>query len=175
MMFYVNIPNQSAYSQTSSMSKKDKSAGRGGKAQAKVPEQNKAQTAILKNEKEYSKNAGVAGSFNREGQSWKAGETDKVLYRENKSVRFPNLTKRTNDAITLYMPNTGITSQHTPQWAAAELGADIGEAGSRASAGQKTGMWGQAQGFMAQLAGKMKDLGTDLIGQAAGTTELKSS
>ena len=175
MMFYVNIPNQSAYSQTSSMSKKDKSAGRGGKAEAKVPEQNKAQTAILNNEKAFSNNAGVAGSFNREGQSWKAGETDKVLWREPHKGTFPKMTKRTNDAITLYMPNTGITSQHTPQWAAAELGADIGEAGSRAAAGQKTGMWGQSQGFFAQLAGKMKDLGTDLVGQAAGTTELKAA
>ena len=178
MMFYVNIPNQSSYSQTSSMEtnqsvkdKKEATKIKGGTTAGP----NAAQTAILNNEKAFSNNAGVAGSFNSKGQSWKAGETDKVLWREPHKGTFPKMTKRTNDAITLYMPNTGITSQHTPQWAAAELGADIGEAGSRAAAGQKTGMWGQAQGFMAQLAGKMKDLGTDLAGQAAGTTELKAA
>ena len=64
------------------------------------------------------------------------------------------MTKRTNDAITLYMPNTGITSQHTPQWAASELGGEIGEAGGRVSQGAKTGLWSQAQGFLAQLAGR---------------------
>ena len=168
MMFYVNVPNETAYSTTSSM-KKDK-----GESSSKMRgSQNDAQLAIMDNEKEYAKNAGAAGSFNKEGKSWKAGETDKVLYREPKKGTFAKLTKRTNDAITLYMPNTGITAQHTPEWASSEMGGDIGEAAGRAQNGMQGDMWGGIQGFVAQMAGKMKDMGTDMAGQAAGTSELK--
>ena len=172
MMFYVNIPNQSSYAAKHDKARTDinKKGGAGGA----LSDNDQQQKAIL-NGKGYSKDAGAAGNFNKEGQSWKAGETEKVLFREPHKGVFPKMTKRTNDAITLYMPNTGITSQHTPQWASSALGADIGEAGGRALQGSKTGMWGQAQGFMAQLAGKMKDIGTDMAGQAAGTTELKAA
>ena len=172
MMFYVNIPNQSSYAAKHDKARTDinKKGGAGGA----LSDNDQQQKAIL-NGKGYSKDAGAAGNFNKEGQSWKAGETEKVLFREPHKGVFPKMTKRTNDAITLYMPNTGITSQHTPQWAASELGGDIGEAGGKVAAGQQTGMWAQSQGFMAQLAGKMKDMGTDLIGQAAGTSELKAA
>ena len=172
MMFYVNIPNQSSYAAKHDKARTDinKKGGAGGA----LSDNDQQQKAIL-NGKGYSKDAGAAGNFNKEGQSWKAGETEKVLFREPHKGVFPKMTKRTNDAITLYMPNTGITSQHTPQWAASELGGDIGEAGGKVAAGQQTGMWAQSQGFMAQLAGKMKDIGTDMAGQAAGTTELKAA
>ena len=172
MMFYVNIPNQSSYAAKHDKARTDinKKGGAGGA----LSDNDQQQKAIL-NGKGYSKDAGAAGNFNKEGQSWKAGETEKVLFREPHKGVFPKMTKRTNDAITLYMPNTGITSQHTPQWAASELGGDIGEAGGKVAAGQQTGMWAQSQGFMAQLAGKMKDMGTDLIGQAACTSELKAA
>ena len=172
MMLYVNIPNQSSYAAKHDKARTDinKKGGAGGA----LSDNDQQQKAIL-NGKGYSKDAGAAGNFNKEGQSWKAGETEKVLFREPHKGVFPKMTKRTNDAITLYMPNTGITSQHTPQWAASELGGDIGEAGGKVAAGQQTGMWAQSQGFMAQLAGKMKDMGTDLIGQAAGTSELKAA
>ena len=119
----------------------------------KMSSKEKAQKAILDNERGYSKNAGAAGSYDSKGQSWKVGETDKVLYRENKNVRFPNLTKRTNDAITLYMPNTGITAQHTPQWSASEMGGDIGEATGRIQAGMQGGNWSASiSGFLEQAA-----------------------
>jgi hypothetical protein len=135
--------------------------------------QNDAQLALMDNEKAYAKDAGTAGNFNRKGKTWKAGETDKVLYRESKATTFAKLTKRTNDAITLYMPNTGITAQHTPQWAASEMGGDIGEAAGRAQNGMQGDVWAGIQGFVAQMAGKMKDMGTDMAGQAAGTSELR--
>jgi hypothetical protein len=60
------------------------------------------------------------------------------------------MTKRTNDAITLYMPNTGITSQHTPQWAANEMGGTIGEGLSSAVAAADTGVLGQMGNFFEQ-------------------------
>ena len=178
MMFYVNIPNESAYSQSSSMetnqSVQDKKEANKmlGRSTAGP---SAAQNAIMKNEEAYSAKTGQAGSYDKNGRAWKAGEQDKVLFREPHKGVFPKNTKRTNDAITLYMPNTGITSQHTPQWAASELGGEIGEAGGRALQGQQTGMWAQAQGFMAQLAGRMENLLTDTAGQAAGTTELRAA
>ena len=148
MMFYVNIPNTSAYQTKSPMEKRDKDAETAGMAE--YSEQNKAQNAILKNEKGYSKNTGQAGSYNTKGRSWKAGEQDKVIYRKPHEGLFPKMTKRTNDAITLYMPNTGITSQHTPQWAANEMGGTIGEGLSSAVAAADTGVLGQMGNFFEQ-------------------------
>ena len=148
MMFYVNIPNESAYQTKSPMEKRDKDAETAGMAE--YSEQNKAQNAILKNEKGYSKNTGQAGSYNTKGRSWKAGEQDKVIYRKPHEGLFPKMTKRTNDAITLYMPNTGITSQHTPQWAANEMGGTIGEGLSSAVAAADTGVLGQMGNFFEQ-------------------------
>ncbi len=175
MMFYVNVPNETAYSTTNSMetsksvqAKKETTRKNGGTTAGPTA----AQTALMDNEKGYSANTGAAGSYNYEGRSWKAGETDKVLFREPKAGTFPKMTKRTNDAITLYMPNTGITAQHTPSWAASEMGGDVGEAAGRAGVGMNVG-WGNINGFVAQLAGKIKDMGTELAGQAAGASDLK--
>ena len=172
MMFYVNIANESAYSQFSSMDVKG-GEEHGLKLKRKIENLPQAQRELITGQVKARKDK--AGEYSTDGKSWKPGNTEKVMFRKPHKGVFPKMTKRTNDAITLYMPNTGITSQHTPQWASSALGADIGEAGGRALQGSKTGMWGQAQGFMAQLAGKMKDIGTDMAGQAAGTTELKAA
>ena len=164
MMFYVNVPNDTEYSTTNTMQKgtSREEARSGG------PNQNKAQQAILDNEKGYSKNAGQGGHYDRKGRKWRAGEQDKVLYRETKNERFPNLTKRTNDAITLYMPNTGITAQYTPQWTASEMGGDIGEAVGRVQSGMQGGGWAGISGFLEQAALKMERMGTAIVSAAAG-------
>ena len=167
MMFYVNVPNNTEYSTTSSLAKKEYDWEESGKTE-KVPEQNKAQSAILKNERGYSKNAGTAGSFNKEGQSWKVGETDKVMFRKPHKGTLPKQTKRTNDAITLYMPNTGITSQYAAKWEAGKMGGDIGEAAGRVNAGMSGGWAGTISGFMEQAALKVERIGTAMAGALAG-------
>ena len=165
MMFYVNVPNETAYSTTSNM-KVDK-----GESSSKMRgSQNDAQLAIMDNEKAYAKNAGTAGNYNKKGQTWKAGETDKVLYREPKKGTFAKLTKRTNDAITLYMPNTGITAQHTPQWASSEMGGTVGEgvATGVAAAGMKGNAWGSINSFMEQAATKVEKMAMGMASGLAG-------
>ena len=172
MMFYVNIPNESAYGATSDKQRSELNA----KAEASqkfagakgMSDKEKAQRSILNNKRGFAANAGTAGSFNAEGRTWKAGETDKVIHREQKSSNIKSITKRTADAITLYMPNTGITSQHTPKWADSELGGKIGEAAGRVQNGFNNGVWGGIQGFLAQAMGEVKNMGTDLVGAAAG-------
>jgi len=156
MMFYVNIPNNTAYGQYNSVGKDEEAQGHAGGT--KVPKQNEAQKAITDNLEGYSVGAGTAGSFDTKGRSWKAGEQDKVLYRKPIDGLFPKMTKRTNDAITLYMPNTGITSQHTPQWAASEMGTNVGEV-SKTAAGMESNMWGGLS--------KMAKIGKDVIADAA--------
>ena len=167
MMFYVNVPNTTEYNKKSDEQRRELKQKE--KYNIKMSSKEKAQKAILDNERGYSKNAGAAGSYDSKGQSWKVGETDKVLYRENKNVRFPNLTKRTNDAITLYMPNTGITAQHTPQWSASEMGGDIGEATGRIQAGMQGGNWSASiSGFLEQAALKIEKAGLAMAGALAG-------
>jgi len=166
MMFYVNIPNESKYgaqsdAQRLAISKKE----REGTA---LTESEKQQKAILKNEQGYSKGTGKTTSYDQTGKSWKAGETDKVLHRETKNERFPNLTKRTNDAITLYMPNTGITASHKPKWESGELGGDIGEATGRVQSMMQNGLVSGISGFMEQAATKMERMGGAMVGALAG-------
>ena len=172
MMFYVNIPNDSAYSVYNSTKKAKTTTDKGDKytapkkseiAQTQSPEQD----AVLNN-RAHSNNAGTAGSYDKEGRSWKAGETDKVLYRKPHEGVFPKQTKRTNDAITLYMPNTGITAQHTAQWASQEMGGDIGEATGRVTAGMQGNMWGSIQGFLKQAQTKVERMAEGMAGGLAG-------
>ena len=170
MMFYVNIPNESAYQTKSPMEKRDKDAETAGMAE--YSEQNKAQNAILKNEKGYSKNTGQAGSYNTKGRSWKAGEQDKVIYRKPHEGLFPKMTKRTNDAITLYMPNTGITAQQTLQYAATEMGTNVGDASKSAMAIQSD-TWGGLSKMSGTIAATLEDKIAETLGAAAGGADLK--
>ena len=167
MMFYVNVPNNTEYSSTSSFDKPDKKAQREGKA-GKGGKQNEAQNAILQNEKGYSAGSGKTVSYNTEGKTWKAGETDKVMHRPPHKGTLPNQTKRTNDAITLYMPNTGITSSYVAKWEAGKMGGDIGEAAGKVSQGMASGWAGTISGFMEQAALKVEKMGTAMAGTLAG-------
>ena len=164
MMFYVNVPNNTEYSRFDSMKK-----GALGNLTAKrkmegLPPEQRA----TMNGEGYSKNAGQAGSFNAEGQSWKAGEQDKVMFRKPHKGTLPKQTKRTNDAITLYMPNTGITSQYAAKWEAGKMGGDIGDAAGKVKAGMAGGFAGQISGFMEQAALKVEKMATGMAGALAG-------
>ena len=164
MMFYVNVPNNTEYSRFDSMKK-----GALGNLTAKrkmegLPPEQRA----TMNGEGYSKNAGQAGSFNAEGQSWKAGEQDKVMFRKPHKGTLPKQTKRTNDAITLYMPNTGITSQYAAKWEAGKMGADVGDAAGKVKAGMAGGFAGQISGFMEQAALKVEKMATSMAGALAG-------
>ena len=94
------------------------------------------------------------------------------MHRAPKKGAFPNQTKRTNDAITLYMPNTGITSQHTPQWQSSEMGGTIGEGLASAVAAADTGIMGQMGNFFEQGATALeKGMAKMASGLAGGDLE----
>ena len=137
MMFYVNVPNKTEHNKKSDM--KRASLNEKSSKGLKLSSKEKAQKAILDNERGYSKGAGQGGNYDAKGNKWKAGETDKVMHRPPHKSTLPNQTKRTNDAITLYMPNTGITSQYTAKWESGKMGADIGDAAGKVSAGMSGG------------------------------------
>ena len=166
MMFYVNVPNNTEYSTTSSMDKRNKTSER--KGTAKTSKQTEAQNALLQNEQGYSKGSGKTVNYDEWGKTWKAGETDKVMHRAPKKGTFPNQTKRTNDAITLYMPNTGIVSQHTPSWGAQEMGGAIGEGLATAVAAADTGIMGQMGSFFEQGATAMEKAMAKMASGLAG-------
>ena len=166
MMFYVNVPNNTEYSTTSSMDKRNKTSER--KGTAKTSKQTEAQNALLQNEQGYSKGSGKTVRYDEWGKTWKAGETDKVMHRTPKKGTFPNQTKRTNDAITLYMPNTGIVSQHTPSWGAQEMGGAIGEGLATAVAAADTGIMGQMGSFFEQGATAMEKAMAKMASGLAG-------
>ena len=166
MMFYINVPNETAHNkksdeQRASLKQKEKH-------NIKMSSKEKAQKALLDNKKSHASGAGKTQNYDQWGKTWKAGETDKVLHRERKSSTFPNQTKRTSDAITLYMPNTGITSQHTPQWAGEQMGGAIGEGLSTAVAAAETGVMGQMGSFFEQGATALEKASAKLASGLAG-------
>ena len=173
MMFYVNVPNNTEYSQTSSMetsksvqAKKEANRMKGGTTSGPTG----AERALIANEQAYSKGTGKTTSYDQTGKTWKAGETEKVLHRAKKKGTFPNQTMRTNDAITLYMPNTGIVSQHSPQWASSEMGGTVGEgvASGVAAAGAGGNAWGAISSFLEQAATKVEKAAMGMASGLAG-------
>ena len=170
MMFYVNVANQTAHNGKSDQQRAalNERSSKGLKLSSKE----KAQKAILNNERGFSSGAGQAGNYDAKGNKWKAGETDKVLHREQKTGSFPKMTKRTNDAITLYMPNTGITAQHTPQWAATEMGTNVGEV-SKTAAGMESNAWGGISKGMSIAKDVIADQATTMAGGLMGAGDAK--
>ena len=174
MMFYVNVANQTAHNKKSDdlrreLGARKEAAGKGG---TKLTSKQGAQLAILNNERGFSSGAGQAGNYDAKGNKWKAGETDKVLHREQKTGSFPKMTKRTNDAITLYMPNTGITAQQTLQYAATEMGTNVGDASKSAMAIQSD-TWGGLSKMSGTIAATLEDKIAETLGAAAGGADLK--
>jgi len=166
MMFYVNVPNKTEHNKKSDAMREDLSYKR-KKGAGSLTSKQGAQLALLKNE--YHKSGkGKTVNHDEWGKTWKPGETDKVLHREQKKGAFPKQTKRTSDAITLYMPNTGITSQHTPQWQAQEMGGAIGEGLSTAVAAADTGIMGQMGSFFEQGATAMEKAMAKMASGLAG-------
>jgi len=164
MMFYVNIPTTSGYSQFGGMNKKGADE-HGLKKKRKIENLPQAQKELITGT--IRPREDKAGEYDSDGSSWKPGQTDRVVPQRAHKGNLPRLTKRTNDAITLYMPNTGITSQHTPQWESGQMGNAVGEAAGRILQGDAMS-WKGIAGFSGQLAKKMKDMGTDLAGALAG-------
>ena len=82
------------------------------------------------------------------------------------------MTKRTNDAITLYMPNTGITAQQTLQYAATEMGTNVGDASKSAMAIQND-TWGGLSKMSGTIAATLEDKIAETLGAAAGGADLK--
>ena len=163
IMFYVNIPTTSGYSQFNSTSKKGKNE-HGLQHKRKIENLPQAQKELLTGSVRAREDK--AGEFSANGKSWKPGHTDKVVPQRAHKGNLPRLTKRTADAIVLYMPNTGIASQHTPQWSPSEMGGDVGEAAGRILQG--AGGWGSVAGFAGQFATKLKNAGLAIADAAAG-------
>ena len=167
MMFYVNVPNNTEYS-VFTADKVEKKKGSQFWENKKIKGmEDGAQKSLLQG-KGHSKGSGKTVSYDTEGKTWKAGETDKVMFRKPHEGTLPKQTKRTNDAITLYMPNTGITSQYAAKWEAGKMGGDIGEAAGRVNAGMAGGWTSTISGFMEQAALKVEKMATSMAGTLAG-------
>ena len=166
MMFYVNVPNKTEHNKKAD-ARRDHLSYKRNKGAGTLTSKEGAQLALLKNEFHKS-GKGKTVNHDQWGKTWKPGETDKVLHREQKKGAFPKQTKRTSDAITLYMPNTGITSQHTPQWQAGEMGGAIGEGLATAVAAADTGIMGQMGSFFEQGATAMEKAMAKMASGLAG-------
>ena len=130
MMFYINVADstRSQYSTYDSMSPKQKDRwqdggeeGEGGETKQKLDPNQFA----VRNGQKWSKQSGVKGRDNT-GKSWTPGETDKVIARKpfqgELSKRFQrNRTKRTKDAIVLYMP-PNLQVNHNAVYKSNEMG-----------------------------------------------------
>ncbi len=160
IMFYVNVPMNTEYSVYSTHKAGTKEAIDAANKTRKNPAAEEVRTGKVRDRKDK------AGEFSANGKSWKPGHTDKVVPQRAHKGNLPRLTKRTTDAVVLYMPNSGITSQHTPQWSPSEMGADVGEAASRVAAGGAFSTWKGISGFAGQIATKMRNLGIDMAGAA---------
>ena len=165
MMFYVNVPNNTEYSQFGSMNKKGK-AEHGLAKKKKIENLPQAQRELITGQVKPRQDK--AGEYSTDGKSWKPGNTEKVMFRKPHEGTLPKQTKRTNDAITLYMPNTGITSQYVAKWEAGKMGADIGDIAGKVSAGMKGGWLGTISGFMEQAALKVEKAAIGMAGALAG-------
>jgi len=133
MMFYVNIPNESSYSR----------GGKGESTTAKESEKNMptieynnpAERARMRGE-EYSEKASFGESgVNKDGTSWKPGQSEKVIQRKTHqgtaaTVLGMKRTKRTSDSIVLYMP-PAIMNNTAALYKETELGGELGETAGR--------------------------------------------
>ena len=165
MMFYVNVPNNTEYSQFGSMNKKGK-AEHGLAKKKKIENLPQAQRELITGQVKPRQDK--AGEYSTDGKSWKPRNTEKVMFRKPHEGTLPKQTKRTNDAITLYMPNTGITSQYVAKWEAGKMGADIGDIAGKVSAGMKGGWLCTISGFMEQAALKVEKAAIGMAGALAG-------
>ena len=128
MMFYINVADstRSQYSTYDSMSPKQTEYTKEGGGQFVESKQklNPEQFSV-RNGQAWSKDSGVKGRDNT-GKSWTPGETDKVIARKpfqgELAKRFQrNRTKRTKDAIVLYMP-PNLQVNHNAVYKSNEMG-----------------------------------------------------
>ena len=135
MMFYINVASDTSYSTTSGMKKSSENIGMGSLKVPK-PTQTEAQKRILSGQGFSEKQQGTAPS-DISGKSWKPGHKPKVIERKPHQGTASDATgikrtKRTNDAIILYMP-PAILANYQAQYKNTELGANVGEAAGRIS------------------------------------------
>ena len=136
MMFYVNIPNNSAYSKYNSKEKIDTSkTDRGGNEFSSKHENDPRIKAVLEGQSHSQKAAHGASGINNDGKSWKPGESEKVIQRKTHqgtaaTVLGMKRTKRTTDSIVMYMP-PAIINNTAALYKETELGGELGETSGR--------------------------------------------
>ena len=172
MMFYVNIPNESAYS-------------RGGKGESTTAKKSGSATIEYNNPAERARMRGesysakAAHSYDATGETWKPGESEKVIQRKTHqgtaaTVIGKKRTKRTSDSIVMYMPPQ-LTNNTAALYKETELGANLGEAAGRITSlmsrsdGLSLGSAAEGvRGFSNQIAGMLEravmKVGSQLIG-----------
>ena len=134
MMFYINVASDTSYGQYNSVGKDNLTENK--KGEIITPKQTVAQKRVLSGQGFSEKQQGTAPS-DISGNSWKPGFKPKVIERKPHQGTASDATgikrtKRTNDAIILYMPPS-ILANYQAMYKNAELGANVGEAAGRIS------------------------------------------
>ena len=186
MMFYINVPNHNDSKFGNQASDSNVygvgTANIGGESYMRDGEtvttaRDPLQLA-LSNGTSESTNSGTSG-YNKQGRSWKAGETNKVIARQthqgtaSKAMGQKARLKRTNDAIVLYMPpqivmNTMATYKESELGTSFGMGLDAVE-GNRAAQLQGGSTAAGIQGFKDVMkigAEQAKKLAKDAFAQS---------
>ena len=131
MMFYVNVPNETEYGRTGGVGaeKKTFAGGPHGGGGENLGQLSMQQNQIL-GLTEISKEA-KDGSYNTEGKSWQPGRPEKVIDRKSHQGTAAETigkkrTKRTTDAIILYMPPQ-LQTNYAAGYKENELGGNLGQ------------------------------------------------
>ncbi len=134
MMFYINVPVETKYeNQASDGIYSVGTANKGGDSYIRdgetvVTARDPQQLALSKGTSE-STSSGTSG-YNKQGRSWKPGDTDKVIARPTHQGTAAGLfnkkrLKRTNDAIVLYMPPQ-VVMNTMASYKESEIGTSLG-------------------------------------------------
>ena len=131
IMFYVNVPNNTQYSQINTMKKKTgKEIGTAGLNKKRSLEEKQVLGLVTESKEAKS------GGFDTNGQSWMPGTPEKVVQRApnqgqvHGQVGGEARTKRTTDSIVLYMPPQ-LTTNYASAWKENEIGGAVMESAGR--------------------------------------------
>jgi len=131
MMFYINVPVETAHSANTTTGRGEYSIGERSKYSGsdKFNQVRDPTQLALSQNRGTSTKSGNSG-YNESGRSWKPGETDKVIERPTHQGTAAGLfnkerLKRTNDAIVLYMPPQ-VVMNTMATYKESELGTTLG-------------------------------------------------
>ena len=179
MMFYVNIANDSAYGRKNTFNKSDENLG-AGSLRAKGSKTSPAEKSVMNGQgfSEKQTNSGL----NSKGTSWKPGYKPKVIERKAHQGTAADTigvkrTKRTNDAIVLYMPAT-IQTNYTADYKDMEHGQLLGGLASMVSKTDASisGLGSALKGAATMATDSLEKAGSALVAAAVpGIGDIKAA